>query len=268
MEANLSKNSEFTRADISHDLVSIVTPSYKSYKFISQTIESVIAQTHENWEMIIVDDLSPDNSNEIIEAYTKKDQRIKLVKLEKNSGAAVARNRAIEVAEGRYIAFLDADDLWKPEKLEKQIKFMIQNDLVFTYSSYDLIDETGKKIGNFKARSRTNYNDLLKTNSIGCLTAIYDAEKIGKQFMPLVLRQQDYGLWLKILRKKGETLGILEPLAIYRILNNSLSSNKKKAALDQWKIYRDVENIGLFKSAYYFFHYVYNGYKKYKLKWS
>jgi glycosyltransferase involved in cell wall biosynthesis len=121
--------------------VSIITPSYNSEKFIKDTIGSVLSQTYKNWEMIIVDDVSPDNSNEIIEEYCKKDSRIKLIKLAKNSGPAVARNRAIQEAKGRYIAFLDADDLWKSEKLEKQIKFMTDNDLAFTYSSYDLLDE-------------------------------------------------------------------------------------------------------------------------------
>lgn len=114
-----------------NELISIITPSYKSEKFIAQTLESVLSQSYQNWEMIIVDDVSPDNSNEIIEDYCKRDNRIKLIKLEKNSGPAVARNRAIEEAKGRYIAFLDADDLWKPEKLEKQINFMKEKKLYF-----------------------------------------------------------------------------------------------------------------------------------------
>lgn len=245
-------------------LLSIITPSYKSERFISQTIESVLAQTYKNWEMIIVDDVSPDNSNEIIEEYIKKDSRIKLIKLEKNSGPAVARNRAIEEAQGRYIAFLDADDLWHPEKLEKQLAFMNDNDLAFTYSSYDLMDEDGNDLGSFMTKEKIIYSEMLKTCSVGCLTAIYDTKKLGKVYMPNILKRQDYGLWLKILREIDTTKGILEPLGTYRILKNSVSSNKKNAAKYQWKIYREVEKLSFVKSIYYFVQYAYYGVMKYK----
>ena len=247
-----------------NNLVSIITPSYKSEKFISETIESVLSQTYQNWEMIIVDDWSPDNSNKIIEEYCEKDDRIKLIKLEKNSGPAVARNRAIEEAKGRYIAFLDADDLWKPEKLEKQLLYMNENNLAFAYSSYDLIDENNNNIGTFITKEIITYEDMLKTCSVGCLTAIYDTKKLGKVYMPNILKRQDYGLWLKILKKIGSTKGILEPLAIYRIRKDSVSSNKIKAAQYQWKIYREVEKLNLFQSVYYFIQYAYYGVRKYK----
>jgi glycosyltransferase involved in cell wall biosynthesis len=249
---------------MSNYLVSIITPSYKSEKFISQTIESVINQTYKSWEMIIIDDCSPDNSNEIIESYYKKDKRIKLLKLKKNSGPAIARNRGIQEAKGRYIAFLDADDLWKHDKLEKQLIFMFENNLAFTYSSYDLIDEKGRFLGTFKTKETISYKSMLKTCSVGCLTAIYDTNVLGKIYMPNIIKRQDYGLWLKILKIVGETKGIKEPLAFYRIRKNSVSSNKIKAAKYQWKIYRDVENLNLFKSFYYFIHYAYYGLKKYK----
>jgi len=245
-------------------LISIITPSYKSEKFIRQTIESVLVQSYQKWEMIIVDDVSPDNSNEVIEEYCKKNSRIKLIKLKKNSGPAVARNRAIKEAKGRYIAFLDADDLWEPEKLEKQLAFMKENDLAFTYSSYDLIDEEGNDLGNFTTKETITYEGILKTCSVGCLTAIYDTEKLGKVYMPLIKKRQDYGLWLKILKKIGTTKGMIESLATYRILKNSVSSNKFKAAQYQWKIYRKVEKLNIFKSTYYFFQYAYYGVMKYK----
>jgi len=205
------------------NLVSIITPSYKSEKFISQTIKSVLAQTYQNWEMIIVDDVSPDNSNEIIEEYSKKDSRIKLIKLEQNSGPAVARNRAIEEASGRYIAFLDADDLWMPQKLEKQLAFMSEHNVAFTYSSYHLMGEEGNDLGSFMTKESISYEGMLRTCSVGCLTAIYDTEKLGKVYMPLIRKRQDYGLWLKILREIETTKGMLEPLATYRILKNSVS---------------------------------------------
>lgn len=245
-------------------LVSIITPSYNSERFISQTIESVLAQTYQNWEMIIVDDVSLDNANKIIEEYVKKDSRIKLIKLEKNGGPAIARNKAIEVARGRYIAFLDADDIWYENKLEKQIEFMNEKKLALTYSSYDLIDEEENELGSFMTKDRVTYCDLLKTNSIGCLTAIYDIKKLGKVFMPNIIKRQDYGLWLKILKKIDYIEGISEPLAKYRIMKNSVSSNKLVAAKYVWKLFREVENLGIFKSFYYFCFYVYYGVKKYK----
>ncbi len=247
-----------------NNLVSIITPSYNSSRFIAQTIESVISQAYKNWEMIIIDDCSPDNSNEIIKEYIKKDSRIKLIKLEKNSGPAVARNRAIQEAKGRYIAFLDADDLWYPEKLDKQIKFMNENNLSFTYCAYKLIDDEYNNLGIFIPPEKVSYNSILKTNSIGCLTAIYDAKILGKVYMPNILKRQDYGLWLKILKQINTTKGILEPLAIYRLRKNSVSSNKLKAAKFQWKIYREVEQLSLTESIYYFIHYALNGIKKYK----
>jgi len=246
------------------ELVSIITPSYKSEKFISQTIESVLAQTYQNLEMIIVDDVSPDNSNEIIEEYCKKDSRINLIKLEKNSGPAIARNKAIKKAKGRYIAFLDADDIWYKNKLEKQIQFMRKKKLALTYSSYDLMDEENNNLGTFLTKNKITYTDLLKTNSIGCLTAIYDVEKVGKVFMPNMIKRQDYGLWLKILKKIDYVEGILEPLAKYRIMKKSISSNKLVAAKYVWKLFREVEKLNIFQSIYYFSFYVYYGFKKYK----
>lgn len=248
----------------STELVSIITPSYGSANFIIQTIESVLVQTYPYWEMIIVDDKSPDNSNEIIESYIQNDDRIKLIKLEKNSGPAIARNRAIEEAKGRYIAFLDADDLWHPNKLEKQLNFLQEKDLAFTYASYDLIDEDDISLGTYTTVSEVSYRSMLKTCSIGCLTAIYDTDKLGKVFMPEIMKRQDYGLWLKILKSIETTYGYQEVLATYRIRKDSVSSNKLRAAKYQWKIYREVEKFNRVKSSYYFIHYAINGLLKYK----
>lgn len=237
---------------MNNELVSIITPSYKSKRFISQTIDSVLAQTYQNWEMIIVDDVSPDNSNKIIEEYCKKDSRIKLIKLEKNSGAAVARNKAIEESKGRYIAFLDADDMWKSEKLEKQIEFMQKNDYAFTYTAYDTMTEEGlfeDKI--IYPPLKITYKDLLKSNHIGCLTAIYDAKKLGKIYMPLISKRQDYGLWLRILKKIDFAYGINEPLAKYRLVSNSISSNKISLLKYHYKLFTEFEDIGKIKTLYY-----------------
>lgn len=232
--------------------VSIITPSYKSERFISQTIESVLAQTYQDWEMIIVDDVSPDNSNYIIEEYSKTDSRIKFIKLEKNSGPAIARNKAIEEAKGRYIAFLDADDLWKPEKLEKQINFMKEKNCDLSYSAYETMTEEGVLENKFiMPPLKISYKDLLKSNYIGCLTAIYDTKKIGKIHMPLINKRQDYGLWLKILRKIDFAYGINEPLATYRLMSNSVSSNKISLFKYHYKLFTEFENIGKIRTLYY-----------------
>lgn len=237
-----------------NNLVSVITPSYKSERFISQTIESVLDQTYTKWEMIIVDDLSPDNSNEIVEKYCKKDSRIKLIKLNKNSGPAVARNRAIEESNGRYISFLDADDLWKSEKLEKQIKFMQDKDCSLSYSAYETMSEEGVFDNNIiNPPLKLSYKDLLKSNHIGCLTAIYDTQKVDKIFMPLIDKRQDYGLWLKILRKTDFAYGIGESLAAYRLMSNSVSSNKLKLLKYHYKLFTEFEKIGKIKTFYYLF---------------
>lgn len=247
------------------ELVSIITANYNCEKFIDDTVTSVLNQTYQNWEMIIVDDESSDKSVEMIHKYVEKNSRIKLIQLKKNSGAAVARNRAIEAAKGRFIAFLDSDDLWTTDKLEKQISFMLNNNYDFTYTNYDLIDENSIRYGKtFIAKTESTYHDLLATCSIGCLTVIYDTKKLGKVYMPLILKRQDYGLWLKILKQIEKAYCLNESLAIYRIRNNSISSNKFKAASYQWKIYREIEKLSILKSSYYFMYYAYNGFKKYK----
>ena len=176
--------------------VSIITPSYNSSNFIAETIKSVLNQTYQEWEMIIIDDYSSDISINIIEKYIKKDNRIKLLKLEKNVGPAYARNIGIKEAKGKYISFLDSDDIWYPNKLEEQIKFMQKNDLSLTYSSYETIDENNLKINIRFVKEKISYKDMLKSNHIGNLTGIYDCEKIGKYYMDNV-GHEDYTLWLK-----------------------------------------------------------------------
>jgi len=233
-------------------MVSIIIPSYKSKRFISETIDSVLTQTYQNWEMIIVDDCSPDDSNALIEEYCQKDTRIKLIKLEKNSGPAVARNKAIEEAEGRYIAFLDADDLWISNKLEKQISFMTQNNYELTYTNYETMSEDGENLNNIVVSpEKINYKELLKSNKIGCLSAIYDTKRIGKVYMPLIKKRQDYGLWLKILKKVDYAYNVNEILATYRIMSNSVSSNKIDLLKYNYALFREHEKFSVIKSLYY-----------------
>lgn len=246
-------------------LVSIIMPSYNSAKFIPTTIESVLNQAYQNWEMIIVDDTSSDSSNDIIDDFIQRDNRIKLIKLDKNSGPAIARNRAIEEAKGRYIAFLDSDDLWTPDKLSKQISFMQKHDVALSYTGYYRIEEaSGEIIDRIYVPKKVNYSELLKQNIIGCLTVIYDTEKIGKVYMPDILKRQDFGLWLKILKKVPYAYGLDEPLAYYRVRTTSVSSNKMLASKYNWKLYRKVEKLPIHKAIYYFGWYTYRSIKKYK----
>ena len=244
-------------------LVSIITPSYNSEKFISETIKSVLNQTYKNWEMLITDDGSTDNSYEIINKICEKDSRIKLFSI-KNAGPAVARNNSIKYAKGKYLAFLDSDDLWMPEFLSTSIKFITKSE-GFIFSSYKRCNEITLKeqYKDFIVPENVTYMDILKTNSISCLTAFIDIEKLGKEYMPEVLYRQDMGLWLKYLKKINYAKGIKETLAIYRIRDNSHSRNKKKLLKPQWYFYRHVENLSLVTSVYLMIVWGYRGFKKY-----
>lgn len=244
-------------------LVSIITPSYNSSKFIEETIASVQAQTYSHWEMLITDDGSTDNSFEIIKEICKKDSRVKLFSI-KNAGPAVARNNSIKHAKGKYLAFLDSDDLWMPKFLSTSIKFITKSE-GFIFSSYKRCNGITLKeqYKDFIVPENVTYMDILKTNSISCLTAFIDIEKLGKEFMPEVLYRQDMGLWLKYLKKINYAKGIKETLAIYRIRDNSHSRNKKKLLKPQWYFYRHVENLSLVTSVYLMIVWGYRGFKKY-----
>lgn len=201
-----------------NNLVSIITPSFNSEKFISETIASVQNQTYSNWEMIIVDDCSKDKTVEIVEQIIKSDNRIKLIKLEKNSGPAIARNTGINAVSGKFMTFLDADDIWFPDFIENSIKTIQQEKIYFVFSSYRRSDEDLNFIySDFIVPQKVTYYDILKTNSISCLTAFIDIEVLGKKFMPEVFKRQDMGLWLKYLKEIPYAYGIKEPKAIYRI---------------------------------------------------
>lgn len=242
---------------MSKPLVSIVTPCFNCSPFIKETIDSIISQTYQNWELIITDDCSNDNSFEVIEQFIKRDNRIKHFKLETNSGAGVARNKSIHFAQGQYIAFCDSDDQWKPQKLEKQIQFMLKNDYGLTYTSYDVISEEGKSISRVLAKPRVNYAIMLRNNYIGCLTAIYDANKLGKMYMPEIRKRQDWALWLGILKRVDWAYGIEDTLAIYRDRSNSISSSKLEMMKYNWRIYHQVEKYSALKSAFFIMQFLY-----------
>lgn len=247
------------------DLVSIITPVYNAEKFIEQTIASVRDQTYINWEHILVDDCSSDKSSEIIQNLSKEDSRVKYVKLTENAGPAVARNTAITLAKGRYLAFLDADDIWFDFHLEDSLNFMNVNGYDFVFASYKRSNENLEFIySDFEVPDKVSYTDILKSNSISCLTAIVDTSILGKKTMPLIRKRQDMGLWLKYLKETKYAYGIKKPHAIYRIRENSLSRNKFSLIKYQWQFYKEVEKLSTLKSFYFLVMWTYLGYKKYK----
>ncbi|MFJ1626559.1 glycosyltransferase family 2 protein [Marinilactibacillus psychrotolerans] len=242
-------------------LVSIVTPVYKAEKYIKETIQSVLNQTYENFELILIDDCSPDNSAIVIKDIAKKDSRIKYVKLEKNSGAAVARNKGIELAQGRYIAFIDSDDKWYPEKLDKQINFMEDNKVAFTYTKFEMINDDGSlKNEAAKLPEKLNYKGLLKNTAIACSTVVIDRKLIGDFSMPLVRKGQDTATWLKILRNYEYAYLVNQTLNQYRLVEGSLSSNKIQAIQRTWNTYRNIEQLSLISALYYLSHSLVNAF--------
>jgi len=238
------------------NLVSIITPAYNAERFIAETIKSVLNQTYPHWEMIIVDDCSRDRTVQIVKEYTKKDPRIRLIELEQNSGSAIARNTAMDHARGKYLAFLDSDDYWLPEKLEKQVAFMEAKNIAFSFTRYVRVREDGTETAMVsKVPEIVTYEDLMKQCVIGCLTVMLDKEKIGDMRMVNIRTRQDYAFWLKILRKGYLAYGYPEVLAHYRLVDNSISSNKVQAAKRNWYVYRKIEKHNLLSALWYFSNY-------------
>lgn len=230
-------------------LVSIITPSFNSEKFISDTIKSVQNQTYQNWEMIIVDDGSNDRTVSIINEFLH-DNRIQLHQLHQNSGTGVARNKAISLAKGRYITFLDSDDLWKPEKLQKQLEFMVSENQPFTFSFYECMNEDGKALGKIiQAPKILTYNQLFWSNWVGNLTGIYDTEYFGKIEIATARKRQDWMMWLTILKKIKKAKPIPESLAIYRIRQNSISASKTALLRHNYNVYRNFHHLNAVTSV-------------------
>ena len=223
------------------DLVSIIMPSYNTAQYIADSINSVINQTYENWELIIVDDCSTDNTDEIVNEFLK-DKRIKYFKNEKNSGAAISRNKALREAKGRWIAFLDSDDLWVPEKLEKQIKFMEENNYYFSYSYYQEINEQGKNLGvEIQGPKVVTKFGMYNYCWPGCLTVMYDVKKIGLVQIKDIKKNNDYAMWLKVI-KKADCYLYPYSLAFYRKRTGSIS-RQSYVKLIKWhyKLFREAD---------------------------
>ncbi len=239
-----------------NDLVSIIIPVYNAEKFIDETINSVKSQTYTNWELLLVNDCSTDNSTNLIEKHLK-DDRIKLINNKQNSRAAISRNNGIKEAKGKYICFLDADDKWHNEKLEKQIKFMKEKKCAFSYTGYEFADENcipnGKKVF---VPNKLSYKQALKNTTIWTSTVMFDMTKLSKKdiYMPNV-KSEDTASWWSILKKIDYAYGLNEILSYYRRSGGTLSSNKFEAIKRIWNLYRNVEHLNIFKSSYCFFWY-------------
>jgi teichuronic acid biosynthesis glycosyltransferase TuaG len=244
--------------------VSIVMPAHNSQRFIASAIMSVISQSYLSWELLVINDASTDNTSSIIQDYCKQDQRIRLINVTVNSGAAVARNIGLSQAKGRYIAFIDSDDLWHPKKLELQLQFMIQNNIAFSYTNYRLMSESGDVFGKLiRLPKRLDYYGLLKNTGIaGCLTVVIDRHKTGAFQMREIPHGEDLILWLQLIKSGFVAHGLDADLASYRISKNSASSNKYRSARRVWRIYRDIEKLNLFDTCLCFFHYAKSAYIK------
>ena len=245
-------------------LVSIVMPMYNAEMFVAEAIESVIFQDYACWELLIVDDCSTDGSVALVEDWIKNEPKIRLINSDINGGPAAARNLGIKAAKGTYLAFLDSDDYWHKNKLSRQLSFMRTGKLV-TYTGYQKVTEQRASKGKpIHARTSVTYSQLLNSNDIPCLTAMYNLKGLGKRYMKPV-GHEDYVYWLSILKEGTTAYGLNEVLAYYRVRSGSVSNDKFKAAGFQWNIYRNIENLSLFKSFYHFVIYTYRGIKKQRI---
>lgn len=245
------------------ELISIITPCYNAEKFIRETIESVIAQTYSNWEMIIVDDCSRDNSVQIINEYVSTDSRIRYFKTDKPSGSpTLPRNIGIQNAKGRYVSFLDADDIYCPTKLENQLKCFTDN-VGIVFSNYEKMKYDGTRDHRIIVAPRViTYRKLLQSGYFGCGTMMYDSSKTGlRQFR--YVGQEDYVFALEILKKGFIAVNTNTCEAFYRIVENSRSAQKLEMAKRQWRVLRSVENLSFIKASYYFCHYAIKGIMKF-----
>ena len=244
--------------------VSIVMPAHNSGKYIAESIQSVLAQTYKNWELIIVDDRSVDDTWKIINNYADKHDNIRVYQNKENLGAGATRNYAIEKAKGRFIAFLDSDDLWAEDKLSEQIAFMLENDYPLTYTHYSRFN-SDEELNVVTAPEYTTYKKLMYSNVIGCLTAVYDTKVLGKRYMPLIRKRQDMGLWLEILKDTPKAYCLPKTLAKYR-MDTGMTSNKFSVLSYQWRFYRDVVGLNIPRSMFTFSVYAVKGTMKHRSK--
>ena len=231
--------------------VSIIVPLYNTKKLLSETIESVLSQTYTNWEMIIVDDCSTDGSYEYAMTFSEKDQRIQVYKLDCNSGPGAATKYGFEKAKGEMIAFLDSDDLWMPVKLERQIKYMTDHQYEFTCTDYEQINEKSSRIGRtIRCKERADYKSVLRICPVGSSTVMITSDLLGKVDIPTIRKNNDYSLWLRILKIYPYVYGMQETLMLYRIWPQSISYNKFKKVKYSWRVFREYEGFSVMFSLF------------------
>ena len=246
-----------------NDSISIITPTYNSSKYITKTIQSVISQTYIDWELIIIDDCSSDDTIKIVESFILLDERIKLIQNQNNRGAAFSRNTGMIKSKSDYLAFIDSDDVWEKDKLQKQLLFMKDNNISFSFTAYLIIDNLGNSTGrtvDSKQKGSFSYEDMLaKKATLGCSTVMLNKNSFkGLLQMPELRTGQDYAFWLKLLKNTNQKAYILPSIFTqYRITPNSISRNKLKKAKRQWAIYRNNENLNFVISSYYFCFYAF-----------
>lgn len=240
-------------------MISIVVPVHNAEKFIHQTINSVIAQTYQDWELILVDDCSTDLSFEILESYAQQDKRIRPIVMKENQGAALTRNRGIREARGEYLAFLDADDVWKPEKLEIELEFMKQNHFAFVFTGYEFADENAIGTGRVVHVPTTlSYKQALKNTTIFTSTVLFDRSQIAAELLMMPnVKSEDSATWWQILRNGTVAYGLDQNLVLYRRSSQTLSSNKMEAVRRIWYLYRKVEHLSFINSCYNFVGYAF-----------
>lgn len=250
-----------------NETVSVITPVYNVAKVIERTLDSMLMQGYRDLEIVLVDDCSKDNSAEIIAKYCEKYPNIVYHKQEKNGGAAVARNTALNLAKGRYVAFLDSDDQWCEGKLEKQLAFMKEKDAAICCTAMDCIDEEDKPLNSVReVRERITYKFLLKNTMIATSTVLIDRNKTGNFQMPLRRGGQDYATWLMLMRNGTDCWGLNEVLSHYRVMSNSLSSNKWKSIKQVWQIQTHDEGINKVSAAINVCFFIANAFVKHFLK--
>ncbi|MGC4129217.1 MAG: glycosyltransferase family 2 protein [Bergeyella sp.] len=242
--------------------VSIITPCYNSSKFLQETIDSVLNQTFQDWEWLVTDDSSTDNSVEILN--NQNDSRIKIFKTEKNGGAGHARNISLQNATGRFITFLDADDFWEANFLEEMVGFMKKENAELAYSTYSRCDESLKPVlEDFEADKVVTFKNLLKTCRLSLLSSMYDSQRVGKEYFPEGSKREDHIMWLNLLKKIPEGKPLKKTLSKYRMLPDSVSRNKKNIMKDQYLVYRDFMRFSTLKSLYFTVNWALNGFLKY-----
>lgn len=246
-----------------NNLVSIIMPAYNAEHLIAESIQSVLEQSHTEWQLIVIDDCSTDRTGEIVKEFASDDNRIVYIQNNVNSGVAMTRNNGLKKVEGRYLAFLDSDDMWYPSKLSEQLFFMRANNVHFTYCSYEVVDGKSVSMGRvLNAPSKITYNSFLRGSKIGCLTVMIDLKHVDMPKMEKI-GHEDYLAWATILSQLNETSGLTKVLAKYRVHGNSLSGNKVRASKWQYSIYKDQLGFSSFKSLYLFICYAINGLFKY-----